>query len=132
MSEECFDPCPNNDGKVQVEETCACENDAIAPICARSKYCNKLGETSECQNDPAIDCKVSEWTEFSGCTALCGPQTQTRTRSIIHKAANNGKACPILSETKECNLPACPTAEVFCPQDVQLDEPCTCVNKQCQ
>ncbi|KAI3629423.1 hypothetical protein MIR68_012438 [Amoeboaphelidium protococcarum] len=57
------------------------------------------------------DCVVSEWSEFSECSAPCGSGTQTRTRSIIRFPFLGGEACPSdLQESKACNTAPCPSA----------------------
>lgn len=101
-----YGDCPSYSDLYQNHAWCNSDADS-AGILAR-QACPECGACAIPINQ-ALDCKVSEWTEFSQCTARCGPQTSTRTRSIIQKAANGGKVCPILSETKECDLPPCPT-----------------------
>jgi hypothetical protein len=51
---------------------------------------------------------VSGWGPWSGCSASCGGGTQTRWRSITTHSANNGAACPALSESQSCNTHGCP------------------------
>ena len=54
-----------------------------------------------------VDCVVSDFGEFSECSAPCGGGTQTRTRSIVSPPSDGGLACPSLSETRDCNTQAC-------------------------
>jgi hypothetical protein len=55
-----------------------------------------------------IDCKVSDWSNWSNCSVSCGGGTQERTRSIITMPRGNGVACPILKDTRACNTDVCP------------------------
>lgn len=47
------------------------------------------------------NCVVSEWSAWSECVN----GQQTRTRTIITPAANGGTECPVLNETKSCEVP---------------------------
>jgi hypothetical protein len=53
------------------------------------------------------DCLVGNWTSFSTCTQPCGGGTQTRTRTVIQNKSGNGKSCPNLKETQDCNTEVC-------------------------
>lgn len=57
-----------------------------------------------------IDCKLSAWSPWSTCSALCGFGRRTRSRYIIQMPQNGGKACDKkLSRTQRCkDLPPCP------------------------
>lgn len=61
-------------------------------------------------NLPVIDCKLSAWSPWSTCSALCGNGKRTRSRYIIQMPQNGGKPCDEkLSRTQRCkDLPACP------------------------
>jgi hypothetical protein len=56
---------------------------------------------------PPVNCQVSSWSGWSGCTYTCGGGTQSRSRSITTSPANGGASCPALSGSQECNLQAC-------------------------
>ncbi|OQR82452.1 thrombospondin-like protein [Achlya hypogyna] len=66
-----------------------CNDGAACPLEGNEKYepCN-------------VDCRQSDWTEFSACNLES--QTQTRTRSVLQPAYNNGAACENDSETRAC------------------------------
>lgn len=49
-----------------------------------------------------MDCRVSEWSEWSGCSSSCGSGQSTRTRSITHPAANGGAECSDLVQHRSC------------------------------
>lgn len=61
-------------------------------------------------NLPIVDCKLSGWSPWSTCSALCGSGKRTRSRHIIQMPQNGGKACDRkLTRTQSCkNLPPCP------------------------
>lgn len=55
-----------------------------------------------------VDCEVSEWSFFSGCSASCDSGTQSRRRSIVVAPLGGGATCPPLEETRACNEEPCP------------------------
>merc|ERR1719163_2688581 len=60
--------------------------------------------TTECAN---VDCEVSQWTEWSKCSASCGGGSQSRTRKILQHPSKFGQQCPELSESQDCNTHKC-------------------------
>jgi len=54
-----------------------------------------------------VDCKVSDFGEWSNCNKECGTGTEIRRRSIMTKPMG-GKACPALSQTRNCKIKDCP------------------------
>lgn len=56
-----------------------------------------------------VDCIVSEWSEWSDCSAACGGGTQTRTRTVVTPPSGGGVACPELEESRSCNEDPCTT-----------------------
>ena len=59
---------------------------------------------------PVIDCKLSTWSPWSTCSALCGNGRRTRSRYVIQMPQNGGKPCDKkLTRTQRCkDLPPCP------------------------
>ncbi|XP_076324156.1 spondin-1-like isoform X2 [Tachypleus tridentatus] len=57
-----------------------------------------------------IDCQVSEWSEFSSCSATCGKARKRRYRRIEVYPQNGGAECPKkLVQRRKCkNNPKCP------------------------
>jgi hypothetical protein len=48
-----------------------------------------------------LDCIVSDWSEWTNCTASCGLGEKRRFRSVI-KEPRKGFVCPALTEVKWC------------------------------
>jgi hypothetical protein len=64
-----------------------------------------LGQAISC----SFDCVVSDWTEWSQCSARCGGGQRGRIRNIITPAIQGGEPCPTdLIETETCNEQPCP------------------------
>ena len=64
---------------------------------------NTTTETESCDAGPcAVNCKVSEFSAYSACTATCGVGHMTRTRSVIDAVAEGGTVCPRLFQTVQC------------------------------
>jgi pimeloyl-ACP methyl ester carboxylesterase len=60
----------------------------------------------------STDCEVSEFAEWSACTAKCGGGLRTRSRQVLQRAQGSGKACPSAWETAYCNQHRCDDLEV--------------------
>jgi len=61
-------------------------------------------------NRASVDC-VGQWDQWSACSETCGDGTQTKSYSITVDAESGGNECPHAqgdSETRTCNLGACP------------------------
>lgn len=57
---------------------------------------------------PAINCKVTEWSDWSRCSVTCGRGLVTKSRKVITKDSNGGKPCPRkLMRKKKCKSPKC-------------------------
>ena len=102
---------------------CPGANDAChSPVCQTDGTCAKV-------NAP-VDCVVSDWGDFSACSAACGGGTQTRTRSIVTLASCGGQGCPATVETQPCNAQACSSvgscdatqAAAFCSTVTAVDD----------
>eukprot|EP00933_Yihiella_yeosuensis_P079036 TRINITY_DN9111_c0_g10_i1.p1 TRINITY_DN9111_c0_g10~~TRINITY_DN9111_c0_g10_i1.p1 ORF type:complete len:1252 (+),score=222.05 TRINITY_DN9111_c0_g10_i1:165-3920(+) len=57
-----------------------------------------------------IDCKLSDWAEWSPCSTSCGNATKFRSRGVDQIAMHGGKGCgdAPLNETKACQQQPCP------------------------
>jgi len=59
------------------------------------------------------DCKVTEWTPWTKCSATCSGGQQVRERSITQNPRGSGEQCPKeLMQTQGCELQECPDAVV--------------------
>lgn len=94
------------------------------PATGGGKECPPLTEEESCNTQPCpVDCEVGPWTEWGSCSKPCGGGVQMRTRTITKAAANGGKECPVLSETKPCNEQSCqipPTVSVASPVNCEV------------
>ena len=73
------------------------------------KECPTQMETRKCGTQPCItDCKMSDWTTWSACSAECGSGEKVRTRQVIESPANGGKKCGHTTEREICNTKGCP------------------------
>jgi uncharacterized protein YegL len=70
--------------------------------------CPALMMTKKCnQFKCAVNCGMSEWSGWSGCSAECDGGEQQRTRSILVKPANGGQECDTTLEAQTCNTGGC-------------------------
>jgi hypothetical protein len=71
--------------------------------------CGALSESQSCNEQGCpINCEMSEWGGWSGCSNECGGGTQERTRSVTTAAANGGTECVgALNEIQACNEQSC-------------------------
>jgi hypothetical protein len=69
------------------------------PPLARQKKCKQF----KCP----VNCVESEWSGWSKCTKECESGVQVRTRSILTKAKNGGRACDTVQEEEPCNTGSC-------------------------
>jgi len=54
-----------------------------------------------------INCHMSEWSGWSGCTAECEGGLQSHTRNIMVKPKNGGTQCNTVEESRPCNTMSC-------------------------
>eukprot|EP01012_Entosiphon_sulcatum_P049574 TRINITY_DN6820_c0_g1_i5.p1 TRINITY_DN6820_c0_g1~~TRINITY_DN6820_c0_g1_i5.p1 ORF type:complete len:1020 (+),score=28.13 TRINITY_DN6820_c0_g1_i5:698-3757(+) len=82
-----------------------------------TEQCSALSELRSCNEQPCpIDCVMSAWSDFDTCTKLCGSGSQSRTRTVLVRAAYGGQECPtVLTESRVCN-------ELPCPVDCSVSE----------
>ena len=75
-----------------------------SPGCGGAQ-CPNLHETQQCNGSTPINCQVSLWSLWSGCSAdKCGQQgTQNRSRTVASSKNCGGAQCPDLHEARHCN-----------------------------
>ena len=70
------------------------------------------------------DCEVGEWSEWSNCTTTCGEGVNIRNRTVLVTPMNTGTACPVLAETRVCNLRKCDCGVSEWSEYGKCDVPC--------
>jgi hypothetical protein len=82
----------------------------VSKASAGGRTCPDLVNDAHCATTACpVDCDVSDWGKWSGCSATCGGGKQTRSRYIIQYAYNKGKKCPALAVSADCGTEKCPT-----------------------
>lgn len=87
--------CDNGDASINPSATEVC--DGVDNNCD--------GQVDE--NCQSAQCQVSDWSAWSVCSVTCGGGTRTRTRTITVLPENNGRPCPSLAESSQCNTSLC-------------------------
>lgn len=82
----------------------------------------KLQRKCNIQKCP-VNCEMSDWGEWSACSAECGGGVIERTRKVKVEPLNGGKVCEAGSQSETCNIQAC---DVDCDLHDWTDwEPCS-------
>jgi len=80
---------------------CTNETKQISP-------CNLMGVAPGCEGEKAIDCKLSDWKDWSACSKDCGGGQETRLRRMLTEPKGLGIPCSdALEITQGCNTQAC-------------------------
>lgn len=64
------------------------------------KPCDKTIEVRKCTPNPRLNCKVSDWGEWSACVN----GQMTRQRDVLLQPNDQGEKCPHLIEYSECDI----------------------------
>jgi hypothetical protein len=104
---DCDDTCPQADPyKCGGLETMV--RDVVVSPNEYGMECPQLERIKKCnQYKCPVDCVESEWSGWSKCSKDCESGVQVRTRSILTKAKNGGKACDTVQEEQPCNTGSC-------------------------
>ncbi|PFH35883.1 hypothetical protein BESB_055340 [Besnoitia besnoiti] len=100
----------------------------VRPAANGGKECPVLRQVHTCATYPCpTDCLLSDWTEWSACSAACGIGGQTRTRRIVTPASVDppGAACGPLAEEKKCFSPRGPCREECALSEWSAWTPCS-------
>eukprot|EP00927_Polykrikos_kofoidii_P015879 TRINITY_DN17114_c0_g1_i1.p1 TRINITY_DN17114_c0_g1~~TRINITY_DN17114_c0_g1_i1.p1 ORF type:complete len:1608 (+),score=202.77 TRINITY_DN17114_c0_g1_i1:84-4907(+) len=87
------------------------QRSVVQKVSGGGSPCNwsSVRETSDCEDTATpTNCTLSEWEEWSSCSAKCGGGQTQRMRHVVVSARNCG-ACPdtTTKETKACNTGSC-------------------------
>ncbi|CAD5119519.1 DgyrCDS8121 [Dimorphilus gyrociliatus] len=75
-------------------------------ICRLPQLNDEVKHLGAC-NTP-VDCKYSDWTEWTKCSKECGEGTKSRSRQIIQESSNNGQPCRNTTVEIPCKIQDCP------------------------
>jgi hypothetical protein len=103
----CDDTCPQADpyacGGLETMK-----RDVVVAPNEYGMICPQLERIKKCKQIKCpVDCVESEWSGWSKCSKECEGGIQVRTRSILTKAKNGGKACDTVQEEQPCNTGSC-------------------------
>jgi hypothetical protein len=71
--------------------------------------CPALNNSRSCNTDGCpVNCEVSPWSAWGGCSVTCGGGNQTQSRNVSTNPANGGTVCPALNNSRSCNTNGCP------------------------
>jgi hypothetical protein len=64
----------------------------------------------ECREECCpVDCTVSTWSDWSGCSVSCGIGSRTRVRTIVNGGSCGGAPCDETTQNEYCDAGGCPT-----------------------
>jgi len=118
-TQQCGAPCPA-DCEISWGEWSACSQGCgggtrfrtatiTTPPTDGGKVCPALREDERCNIFPCpVDCKVSDWSPWTECSASCGGGKAFRYRRVDQQPKAGGLACPILSLWRDCAVAPCP------------------------
>jgi hypothetical protein len=76
------------------------------------KACSHMEKFLDCNSHACpVNCIVGSYSDFSGCTKVCGTGTKIRRRPVVVKPAYGGKACPKRQLEVVCNTHSCNDAD---------------------
>jgi len=113
--------CFNDDGvAITCDDTCPKPNpyecggfetmkrDVVVAPNQYGMVCPQLERKKKCgQKKCEVNCVMSLWSGWSGCTKECESGVRERTRSIMVKPKNGGRVCDTVQEPEDCNTFTC-------------------------
>lgn len=78
-----------------------------SPTCVYCKWTRRETGQQQCTDKP-VPCEVSGWSNWGACSKSCAVGKQTRTRTVTREVLHGGKACPSLTQERQCNVHNCP------------------------
>jgi hypothetical protein len=104
---DCDDTCPKTDpyacGGLETMT-----RDVVVSPNEYGMMCPQLERAKKCKQQKCpVDCVESQWSGWSKCTKDCEGGIRVRTRSVLTKAKNGGKACDTVQEEESCNTGSC-------------------------
>eukprot|EP01054_Gregarina_sp_Poly1_P011398 Gregarina_sp_Poly_1__11397@NODE_96_length_14647_cov_152_270302_g83_i0_p1_GENE_NODE_96_length_14647_cov_152_270302_g83_i0NODE_96_length_14647_cov_152_270302_g83_i0_p1_ORF_typecomplete_len610_score56_79TSP_1/PF00090_19/1_8e04TSP_1/PF00090_19/1_6e08TSP_1/PF00090_19/2_4e12TSP_1/PF00090_19/7_5e13TSP_1/PF00090_19/3_3e09TSP_1/PF00090_19/8_7e08TSP_1/PF00090_19/2_4e07TSP_1/PF00090_19/13TSP_1/PF00090_19/1_4e02Notch/PF00066_17/1_6e09Notch/PF00066_17/1_8e04Notch/PF00066_17/9_8e03Notch/PF00066_17/1_3e03Notch len=87
----------------------------VRPPANGALHCPELKQKRPCfLKECSSPCRVSEWGEWSLCSAECGGGSQIRQRSILMSPVGTDSFCPPLFEERVCNTQPCIEPRIDC------------------
>ena len=78
------------------------------PACGGTESPDNLNETRQCYGSKTVDCKLTYWSEWSGCTNACGVSvTRFSVRHRITIEQCGGTCSSSLTKTRSCQQTGC-------------------------
>uniref|UniRef100_A0A803WA16 Thrombospondin type-1 domain-containing protein 7A n=1 Tax=Ficedula albicollis TaxID=59894 RepID=A0A803WA16_FICAL len=77
-------------------------------LCQQLQLEKPVPTSSRCVVGCAVDCQLSPWSAWSQCSHSCGTGQMVRGRSVLLRAAGEGRACPQqLTQHRSCPVKPC-------------------------
>eukprot|EP00930_Biecheleria_cincta_P054939 TRINITY_DN41312_c0_g1_i1.p1 TRINITY_DN41312_c0_g1~~TRINITY_DN41312_c0_g1_i1.p1 ORF type:complete len:1369 (-),score=168.96 TRINITY_DN41312_c0_g1_i1:58-3600(-) len=106
--DDCSHSCSSNESVA----TKSRRRDIIQLNNAVGEACGKLNESATCSlHRCPIDCKMSDWADWSGCSTSCGAGVIERTRTVKTSSMYGGAACvdeTLTFQKRMCVKDTCP------------------------
>lgn len=58
--------------------------------------------------DKPVPCEVSTWSDWGACSKSCAGGKQERKRTVLRQRKFGGAKCPVLAQSRSCNVHNCP------------------------
>lgn len=78
-----------------------------SPTCVYCKWTARRTGALQCVDKP-VPCEVSTWSEWGACSKSCAGGKQERKRTVVRQRKFGGAKCPVLTQSRSCNVQNCP------------------------